>query len=289
MAMPAAKGLFHRAIVQSGANLRGVSVADAAKTTQTLMAKLAVKTPDELQQVPMDDLVKATLSTPGLRLGPVVDGRSLPDGPFDPAAPALSADIPLLIGSTEYEVNFFPQTRFDPIDDAGLHAAVKQATRASDEATDKLIAVYRKGRPSVSNIELSQIIASDGFRAGVITETERKAAQKAPVYSYYFTWKSPVRDGKLKAFHTLEIPFVLENVDNAKSMTGAGEDRYPLQEKMSGAWAAFARSGNPNHKGLPNWPAFNTTQRATIVFDNESKVVNDPHGEERMAQAALRT
>src|SRR5262249_6882377 len=145
MAMPSAKGLFHRAIVQSGANLRGVSPADAAKSAQTLMAKLAVKTPDDLQKVPMDDLVKATLSTPGLRLGPVVDGHSLPDGPFDPAAPALSADIPLLIGSTEYEVNFFPQTKFDPIDDSGLHAAVKQATRASDEATDKLIAVYRKG------------------------------------------------------------------------------------------------------------------------------------------------
>ena len=288
MAMPAAKGLFHRAIVQSGANLRGVSPADAAKSAQTLMTKLAVKTPDELQQVPMEDLVKATLSTPGLRLGPVVDGHSLPDGPFDPTAPALSADIPLLIGSTEYEVNFFPQTKFDPIDDAGLHAAVKQATRASDEAADKLIAVYHKGRPSVSNIELSQIIASDGFRAGVITETERKAAQKAPVYSYYFTWKSPVRDGKLKAFHTLEIPFVLENVDNAKSMTGTGEDRYPLEERMSGAWAAFARSGNPNHKALSNWPAFNTTQRATMVFDNEAKVVNDPRGEERVALAALR-
>jgi para-nitrobenzyl esterase len=288
MAMPAAKGLFHRAIVQSGANLRGVSPADAARSAQTLMSKLAVKTPDELQQVPMEDLVKATLSTPGLRLGPVVDGRSLPDGPFDPGAPALSAEIPLLIGSTEYEVNFFPQTRFDPIDDAGLRAAVKQSTRASDEAADKLIAVYRKGRPSVSNVELSQIIASDGFRAGVITETERKSAQKAPVYSYYFTWKSPVRDGKLKAFHTLEIPFVLENVDNAKSMTGTGEDRYPLEEKMSGAWAAFARSGNPNHKGLPNWPAFNTTRRAIMVFDNETKVVNDPHGEERIALAELR-
>ena len=117
---------------------------------------------------------------------------------------------------------------------------------------------------------------------------ERKAAQTAPVYMYYFTWKSPVRDGKLKAFHTLEIPFVLENVDEAKSMTGSGADRYPLQEKMSGAWAAFARTGNPNHKGLPNWPAFKTDQRATMVFDNECKVVNDPHGEERLALASLR-
>jgi para-nitrobenzyl esterase len=232
--------------------------------------------------------VKATLSTQGLRLAPVLDGRTLPGGPFDPAAPAQSAEIPLLIGSTEHEVNFFPFTRFDPIDDAGLHAAIKQATRANDADADKLIAIYKKGRPEASNIEISQIVASDNFRAGVITEAERKAAQKAPVYMYYFRWRSPVRDGKLKAYHTLEIPFVLDNVDEAKSMTGTGQDRYPLQDKMSGAWAAFARSGNPNHKGLANWPAFSTEQRATMVFNNECKVVNDPFKEERLALAALR-
>jgi|SRR5579871_1572105 len=288
MAMPAAKGLFHRAIVQSGANVRGVSKADATKTAQTLMAKVGAKSADDLQKMSMDDLVKATLSTPGLRLAPVLDDHSLPSGPFDPTAPALSADIPLLIGSCEYEVNFFPNTKFDPIDDAGLHAAIKQATRASDADVDKLIAVYKKGRPGVPNIEISQIVASDNFRAGVITEAERKSAQKPPVYLYYFTWKSPVRDGKLKAFHTLEIPFVLENVDQGKSMTGTGEDRYPLQEKMSSAWAAFARTGNPNHKGMPNWSAFNTSQRATMVFDNECKLVNDPHGEERVALEKLR-
>jgi para-nitrobenzyl esterase len=252
------------------------------------MAKLGVKTPDALQKVPMDDLVKATLSTPGLRLAPVTDGHSLPDGPFDPTAPTLSADIPLLIGSTEYEVNFFPNTKFDAISDSELHAAVKQSTRANDAAVDKLIAVYRKGRPKVSNVELSQIVASDGFRSGVITEAERKSAQKAAVYAYYFTWQSPVHDGKLKAFHTLEIPFVMENVDNAMSMTGTGEDRYPLQDKMSGAWAAFARTGNPNHKGLTNWPAFHTADRATMIFANECKVVNDPHSEERLALTGLR-
>jgi para-nitrobenzyl esterase len=288
MAMPAAKGLFHRAIVQSGANLKGVSTEDATKTAHMLMDKLGVKTADELQRVPMDQLIAATLSTRGLRLGPVVDGKTLPGGPFDPAAPAVSADVPLLIGSTEFEVNFFPNTKLDPIDGAELHAAVKQATRADDAEVDKLIAVYRKGRPQASDIDLSEIIASDGFRSSVITEAERKSEQSAPVYVYYFTWKTPVHDGKLKAFHTLEIPFVLDNVDEAKSMTGSGADRYPLQEKMSGAWAAFARTGNPNHKGLPNWPAFKTDQRATMVFDNQCQVVNDPHGEERVALAAIR-
>jgi para-nitrobenzyl esterase len=289
LAMPSAKGLFHRAIIQSGSNVKGVPRADATKTAQLLMNNLGVKTVDELQSVPMQQLITATLSTRGLRLAPVVDGKTLPGDPFDPTAPALSAEIPLLIGSVEFEVNFFPATKLDPIDDAELHAAVKQATRADDAKVDQLIALYRKGRPKASAIDLSQIIASDGFRTPVITEGERKSAHTAPVYMYYFTWKSPVRDGKLKAFHTLEIPFTLENVDEAKSMTGEGADRYPLQEKMSRAWAAFARTGNPNHKGLPNWPEFKTGERATMILDNPCKVVNDPHGEERLALAALRT
>ena len=285
LAMPSAKGLFHRAIVQSGSNIKGISRADATKSAQALLTKLGLKQPEDLQKVTMDQLVAATLSTQGLRLGPVVDGRTLPGDPFDPTAPAMSADVPLLIGTTEFEVNFFPTTRFDPIDDAGLHVAIKQATRASDADTDKIIAIYRKGRPGYSNVELSQVVASDNFRASVVTEGERKAAQKAPVYMYYFTWRSPVRDGKLKAFHTLEIPFVLENVDEGKSMTGSGQDRYPLQEKMSSAWAAFARTGNPSHKGLPNWPVFKTDQRATMIFNNECKVVNDPYRDERLALA----
>jgi para-nitrobenzyl esterase len=289
MAMPPAKGLFHRAIVQSGANVKGVSTEDATKTARALMDNLGVKTADELQQIPMDQLITATLSSRGLRLmAPVVDGKTLPTGPFDPTAPELSANVPLLIGTTEFEINFFPNTKLDPIDDSELHAAVKLATRADDAEVDKLIAVYRKGRPSASDIDLSEIIASDGFRSGVITEAERKAAQPAPVYMYYFTWKTPVRDGKLKAFHTLEIPFVLDNVDESKSMTGSGAGRYPLQEKMSGAWAAFARTGNPNHKGLPNWPVFKADRRATMIFDNQCKVVNDPHGEERLALASIR-
>jgi len=290
MAMPSAKGLFHRAIIQSGSNVKGVSTEDATKTARMLMDKVGVKTAEQLQQVPMDQLIQATLSARGLqfRLAPVVDGKTLPGGPFDPTAPELSSNIPLLIGTTEFEVNFFPNTKLDPIDDAELHAAVKQSTRAGDAEVDKLIAVYRKGRPNASDIDLSEIIASDGFRTPVMLEAERKSAQPAPVYAYYFTWKTPVRDGKLKAFHTLEIPFVLANVDEAKSMTGSGADRYPLQDKMSGAWASFARSGNPNHKGLPNWPKFDTKQRASMIFDNQCKVVDDPHSEERVALAALR-
>jgi para-nitrobenzyl esterase len=125
---------------------------------------------------------------------------------------------------------------------------------------------------------------------GILTVAERKAdAKQAPVYMYYFTWRSPVHDGKLKAYHTLDIPFVFENVDLATAMTGGRPERYALQDRMSVAWTTFARTGNPNVKGLlPEWPAFDTTQRATMVLNNECRVVNDPNGEERRALMAVR-
>jgi len=289
LAMPGAKGLFHRAIIQSGSNLKEVSAADATKSAQALMAKLNVKTADDLQKVPMDQLIQATTSTQGLRLAPVLDGHTLPRDPFSPDAPPMSADVPVLLGTVETEVTFFPGTQMDPIDDAALLARVKQAARTDDAQAKHLIDLYKKGRPGVSNIDVALILESDlRFRPGVVTEAELKSAQKAPVYMYYFTWRSPVHDGKLKTFHTLEIPFVTANVDNATSMTGTGQDRYALEDKMSAAWAAFARTGNPNHKGLPNWPKFNPTQRATMIFNNECKVVNDPNGEERKALAGFR-
>jgi para-nitrobenzyl esterase len=288
MAMPSAKGLFHRAICQSGAAIKAISSADATRATQGLLTRLKL-TPDQLDQLqtmPFDQLIKLGGN---VRTGPVVDGKTLLHDPFDPTAPEESANIPLLIGTVEEEVNFFPTTPLDPIDDADLHKRVKQSTRADDATVDHLIATYKKGRPDKSNVEIYQIIATDsGFSAGVHLEADRKAVQgKAPVYKYYFTWQSPVRDGRLRCYHTLEIPFVLENVDNGKSMTGIGQDRYALSDKMSAAWAAFARTGNPNVKGLPHWPTYTSDQRATMVFNNESKLVNDPYKEERLAIAAL--
>jgi para-nitrobenzyl esterase len=291
MAMPSAKGLFHRAICQSGASIKGVSRANATRSAQALLTKLNLK-PDQLdllQNIPFDKLGEA-IRGPGMNFGPVVDGKTLPHDPFDPTAPEESAAVPLLIGSVEEEVNFFPATPLDPIDDADLHKRVKQAARGADDAAvDHLIAIYKKNRPSKSNVEIYQIIASDaGFSGGVHTEADRKAAQgKAPVYKYYFTWQSPVREGKLRSYHTLEIPFVMANVDEAKSMTGSGQDRYALSDKMSAAWSAFARTGNPNAKGLPHWPAFTADQRATMIFNDECKLVNDPFKEERLAIAAL--
>jgi para-nitrobenzyl esterase len=262
--MPAAKGLFHRAIIQSGAALKGQSVDAATAAARNFMTRAGAKSADELAAMPMDKLIQAAIATGGapVNFSPVLDGKTLLEGPFDPTAPTISADIPLLIGTVEYEVGFFPTTKFDPMNDAELIASVKQALRLKTDAdADGVITAYKKGRPGLTNLDYNLILASDNFRAGAVTEAERKSAQKAPVYMYYFTWQSPVRQGKLKSFHTLEIPFHQENVNEASSMTGEGNDRYALQDKMSLAWTNFARTGNPNHKGLPTWPAFEMSKR----------------------------
>ncbi len=291
LAMPAAKGLFHRAIAESGAGLSGVPRDDATKSAELFLAKLNLKPSDvdQLQKLPTEQLVNAFIaSRNSLRLEPVVDGRSLPARPYT-SGPQLSNKVPLLTGSVETEVTFFPNQQMDPIDESDLHARVKQIIHASDADADSLIGVYRKVRPGVSNIDLYLIMASENFQSETMAQAESKAdAHQAPVYMYFFNWRSPVRDGKLKAFHTVEIPFVFDNVELTPSMVGTGPELQPMADKISSAWVAFARTGNPNHKGFPNWPAFNTSQRTTMILNTECKVVNDPYGEERRALASFR-
>jgi len=288
MAMPSAKGLFHRAILQSGSNLKGLTVEAAARSAEAFMTRAGAKNVDELQAMPMAQLISAATAPGAGGFSPVLDGKTLIDGPFDPTAPALSANIPVLIGTTEYEVTFFPTTKYDALNDAALHESFKAALKTDDAGADKAIVAYKKGRPGLTNLDYNLILASDNFRLPVVTEAERKSMQSAPVFMYHFRWQSPVSGGKLKAFHTLDIPFAMENVDEAKGMTGDGKDRYALQDKMSAAWTSFARSGNPNHKGLPSWPTFDATKRATLILNNECRVVNDPFGEERQLTAMLR-
>jgi para-nitrobenzyl esterase len=295
LAMPVAKGLFQRAVIESGASIRGIPRDAANKSTEAFLAKVGLKPNqiDELQRLPVDRMIKVLegggpAGAPGLRFGPVVDGKTLPANPFDPTAPEISAGVPLLIGSTQTEVTFFPGQQLDPIDQAALRARVKQTFRTSNVEADKIIAVYKSVNPGISNIDVALESASDSFAwTNALTAAERKAAlQKAPAYMYYFKWRSPVRDGKLKAMHCMEIPFVFDNPDAGKPMTGSGEDRYALAAKISAAWVAFARTGNPSQKGL-TWPAYNTTNRATMILDDKCEVVDDPRKEVRLALTSL--
>jgi len=219
----------------------------------------------------------------------VVDGKTLPANPFDPTAPEISANVPLLVGTTQTEVTFFPGQELDPIDEATARQRIQRTLRASDAHTDKIIAAYKQLDPNISNIDLYLESASDSFAwTNAITAAERKAALgKAPAYMYYFKWRSPVRDGKLKAMHCMEIPFVFDNPDAGKPMTGSGEDRYALAAKISGAWVAFARTGNPSQKGLA-WPSYDANKRATMILDDKCEVADDPRKEVRTTLASLR-
>jgi para-nitrobenzyl esterase len=295
MAMPSAKGLFHRAIAQSGAQLRGTTRENATRAAEQFHAKLGLRKNhvDELQQMPWQRLQDALFSEPdiqGLANGPVVDGTSLPRDQWSPDAPGMSADVPLMIGSTETEDAWSDPPPPLEMSEEEMMTRVRRITRNDDARARELVALYRKTHPRITNTDVWLIMNADNTRrANVHTLGELKFAQgRAPAYAYYFAWRSPVHKGQMKAYHTLDIPFVFNNVDIAASMTGAGQERYALEHRMSAAWAAFARTGNPNHADIPTWPAFNPADRATMIWNNEVKVVNDPHKEERLALASLR-
>ena len=280
MAMPAAKGLFHKAAVQSGSMLKVGDAESATAKARALLAKLGFtdKQVDHLQKVPASELFKASAGLDGgpLGAGPVVDGHSIPRQTWDPVAPDISAGIPMIIGNCKDESSLFSlrSEELFKLDDAGLRAALIKAGLPQGKV-DPLLAVCRRDHPKESPTDLYFRISTDrGARWHAAKQAELKIAQnKANVYVYYFQWNTPCADGKIRAFHTADLPLTMRLV------------RYPeseqLSRKLSGAWAAFARHGNPSQNGL-EWPAYTTSQRATMIFDaSGSEAVNDPDREER--------
>jgi len=286
LGMPAAQGLFHRAIAQSGSQVRSQSADRATETAYNVLRVMDISPNnlDALQEVPFYILRDALAENPGVGgFGPVVDGRTLPTHVFDPTASALSADVPLMIGSTETEVTWNTGQSYDELDEQALRYYVSQALGTNDSDTNRVISLYRSNRPQASNLDLYLIIATDGsgFRQGTNLQAERKAALgRAPVYKYYYDFYSPVRDGELRAMHCMDIPFALNNVAVAGPAIGSGPAQDALAVIMSTAWASFARSGNPNHAGIPDWRPFTNSERATMVLNPEPELVNDPWGEE---------
>jgi para-nitrobenzyl esterase len=317
--MPSARGLFHRAIIMSTLADTAITALEhdtAVEAAEQLLSRLGLKATelDELQRLPAEQIISALGGGTGraggqlgggqappagdlsLRFTPVVDGRVLTMHPFEPGASPLAATVPVMCGSNETEGVPYgnPDAPFwtsEPEDHASLRASVKARLRIDDGEADRLIALYRQNRPNDTFGDLALVMAADNspLRLSSYTIAERKAAQgTAPVYMYYFRWRSPVRGGKLRSMHGMELPFVFDHVDDLPRMTGAGRDRYALAQRMSEAWVSFARAGDPNHESLPHWPAFTEAERATMVFDNECRAVNDPFGDERRAMQAVR-
>ncbi|MDQ1489587.1 MAG: para-nitrobenzyl esterase [Actinomycetota bacterium] len=296
LGVPAAAGLFHRAIVQSGPMLRAVDSDKAAKTTQAVLKALGVTTLEELRAVPAARLVEAQTQVLGGPLGgfgtghalaPVLDGAALSAHPFDPVAAPSAAAVPLLIGTTRDEMTLFTVAipGFSLLTEDVLPAVAATMNGADSSA---LLEVYARTRPGSSPAERLTALMTDRFRVGSIRLAERKLAGGAPpdpagsVFMYRFDFTTPVLEGRLGAPHALDIAFCFDNLSQTR-LHGGRPEAPELAERVSEAWLAFARAGDPNHPGLPAWPTYDTDRRATMLFDVDCQVADDPDAEERLA------
>jgi para-nitrobenzyl esterase len=293
MGMPAAKGLFHRAIAESGGALNLGRPEQATAAAKAMLDKLGVDPIDtaKLQNLPVEEIIRATPS--GFQsMAPIVDGRSIPRDPFSPAAPEFSADVPFLTGSNLTESAFFLDTPLDPLNDDELHARVKAYCHVDDATAHQLVALYRQEHPSRDNVFLYQLISSEYWmRTTVLVQAERKAALgRAPAYVYQFNRLSPARDGKLHCPHGSEIPYVFDDLAAGKAITGEAPAAQVLADRMSAAWVSFARYGDPNMGGadLPYWPPYSAGSRAVMCLDDECRLELDPDGRGRAAIAEIK-
>jgi para-nitrobenzyl esterase len=282
LAMPAAKGLFHKAIIESGSTLKQIPRDEAEQATAKMTASLGLRPIDvaALQALPIQKLLGA-MGT--MRLGPVVDGHSLPRDPFDPTAPEVSADVPMIVGTTETEGSYFAPPELLSLDEAAVRARLKD--RLPGES-DRIFDLFRKNRPNATPSELYFTISA--FPTSAHVQAERKAAQRrAAVFVYQIRWRTPVEGGRRLSPHCIEIPFAMQNHWQLPEMVGTGPELQPLADRVSGAWLAFARSGDPSHPLIPRWPAYDAARRPVMHMNNTWQIVNDPDRDERLAMAAF--
>lgn len=300
LAMPAAHGLFHKASIESGPGIRMNPREVGTATAKALLDELGLKDARQLLKTPVERLMEfqakhiaAARGAVG-NFGPVVDGHFLPAHPFDPVAPAMSKNIPLIVGLNKDETIFqsehlpLPEaTKIFNLDEGGLRERISKALGGKAAQLDRVLRVYRENRPKASPTDLYIAITTGmGMWANVITLAERKLDQHgAPVFMYVFSYQSEVPVAKtipypMKSPHAMEIVFKFNHPENSPN-AGVRPERFEAARNMSRAWAAFARTGNPSAEGLPRWPAYTLEKRETMILDAQCKVVEDPNGPER--------
>uniref|UniRef100_UPI002ADDAC3E carboxylesterase/lipase family protein n=1 Tax=Tepidiforma sp. TaxID=2682230 RepID=UPI002ADDAC3E len=300
LAMPDAKGLFQRAILQSGTG-RALEPSAAAATVDRVAAAAGVE-PAGLLTLPGDRLLEAQAKVAAQAafgnpvFGPVVDPETLPMQPLEAVRAGAAAGVPVLIGTNRDEVRLFTAMlqREEP-DGAGLERAVAALFPGADADTVReAIGTFRESRRRrglpAGNLDILDAISSEGrFRAGALRLAEAQAAHQRGTYVYLFTYASPARRGALGACHALELPFVFGTLDapTQDRFAGRGPGVQRLSEQMMDAWIAFARGGDPSHPGIGRWEPYDPVRRPTMVFDLESRLEEDPYGEERRAAASL--
>jgi para-nitrobenzyl esterase len=301
LAMPSAKGLFHKAIIQSGASVRFAERERTTRLADAVLKQLELGPHpsrgqlDTLQALPIARLTEtialAQKTLPPARhalldrynFGPVIDGQVLPAHPFDPAATALSDDVPVMMGGTKDESAIFLAP-----DDAVWNRTLseeelrKRIAAVAGDATDSLLAYYKRRDAAATPADLLITgLTAANFQVRSTVLAERQAQRgKAAVWMYRFDWETPAFGGRLKSPHSMDVPFVFD------TLGVIGEPhRKPhaqdLADRVSATWASFARNGDPGNKSIPAWPAYTADKRATMVFNDQCQVAGDPDGEAR--------
>jgi para-nitrobenzyl esterase len=297
LGLPEAAGLFHKAIPQSGAARHVRSRERATEITTRLLDELGVDI-DGLLTAPVARILAAQAAVTaaggrieaGLPFSPVHDGTALPEPPFDAVIGGSAAGVPLLTGTNLDEMLLF--TFLDPavadLDDERL--AARAASLFGDDAVHEALDAYRSGRPGCGPGEVWSALLTDlVFRVPAVRLAEQQA-KHAPVYTYLFTWATPAFGGKLGSCHALEIPFVFNSLHarGVHHFVGEVDDGLrALAATVHDAWAAFARTGDPNHEGLPAWPRFAAPERPTMLLGDACAVEHDPAGHELAVWASV--
>jgi len=290
MAMPAARGLFHRAWTMSGQQVTAAGPRAAARRSALFLDALGTRDPRRAATLPVAALLAAAavrdpspVEDMALYFGPVLDARSLPRHPFHPDAPPQSADIPMVIGNTHDETRGFlgRDPAMQALDWRSLPAALR-AQQYVDLPVDQVIATYRSLYPdySAAQVFFAATTAGRSWR-GAVLEAEARARQGAPTWAYQLDFPSPLEGGRLGAPHMIDIPLVFGTLAVPGALSGDSVAAQRVSEALSGALLAFARSGDPNHAGLPAWAQYSLAGRETMLVDDPPTLARDPRGGER--------
>jgi para-nitrobenzyl esterase len=297
LAMPGARGLFRRAIPQSGAAHHTQTFESAERVARTLLEELGSGDVAKLADAPVAQILAAQARTQakqmaggaGLGFAPVIDEDAIPTHPLAAVRDGAARDVALLVGTTRDESKLFRLGLADapPIDEARLLRRVRALLGSRESHAERVIEAYRgarAGRASTEPSELLDAIETDrSFRIPAIRLAEAQHRHQPDSYMYLFTWPSPARRGALGACHALELPFVFGTLDapTMDRFAGSGPDAEALAARMMDAWLAFARSGRPGHADLPDWSPYETGRRATLVFDRAPELAHAPLDAER--------
>ncbi|MFX0140346.1 MAG: carboxylesterase/lipase family protein [Candidatus Hodarchaeota archaeon] len=306
LAMPEAKGLFHRAIAQSGAcHPASYRASEGKELSVRVTSEVGIQNGDieALRKISAYELVNAEAKVWSeiivrkpwaFAIPPYIDGDYIPEHPLDLIRKGVAADVDLLVGTNLNESTSKKpdDTNSKDVSERGMRNWIKKVVGSlcqNEEKAESLINTYRETRKDEGSLSAQKIfdafLTDLDFHISAIRTAEVQSIQNPNTYMYLFTWPSSFMGGIFGSFHTLEIPFVFGMLDDPfwSIISETSEEAKKLSEKIMDSWIAFARTGNPSHSGIPEWPKYNTEKRSTMILGKEIKVVEDPYGKERKA------